>query len=99
MKVVSLLPSSSEIVSALGFESALVGRSHECDHPVGVKRLPVCTELKIDVSGLTDGHHYFNRSGPRLVESTEILAEILHPDLFDFGHEGTGWRRFDSEPR
>src|SRR5690606_23659694 len=42
---------------------------------------------------LTDGNQYFNRPGPRLVESAEILAEILHPDTFDFGHEGTGWER------
>ena len=40
---------------------------------------------------LLDGNQYFNRPGPRLVESLEILAEILHPDLFHFGHEGTGW--------
>jgi iron complex transport system substrate-binding protein len=40
---------------------------------------------------VVDGHHYFNRPGPRLVESAEILAEILHPDLFDFGHKGRGW--------
>lgn len=40
-----------------------------------------------------DGHHYFNRPGPRLVESAEMIAEILHPDLFAFGHEGTGWVR------
>jgi iron complex transport system substrate-binding protein len=40
---------------------------------------------------LTDGHHYFNRPGPRLVESLEILAESLHPDVFHFGHEGRGW--------
>ena len=40
-----------------------------------------------------DGHHYFNRPGPRLVESAEMIAEILHPDLFDFGHQGTGWVR------
>lgn len=40
-----------------------------------------------------DGHHYFNRPGPRLVESAEMIAEILHPGLFDFGHEGTGWVR------
>ena len=31
--------------------------------------------------------------GPRIVESLEILAEIAHPELFHFGHEGTGWRR------
>ena len=41
----------------------------------------------------TDGNAYFNRPGPRLVESLEILAEILHPAHFGFGHEGTGWNR------
>jgi iron complex transport system substrate-binding protein len=40
---------------------------------------------------LTDGHQFFNRPGPRLVESAEILAEILHPRRFDFGHRGRGW--------
>jgi iron complex transport system substrate-binding protein len=41
----------------------------------------------------TDGNHYFNRPGPRLVDSLEILAEILHPDRFSYGYEGKGWRR------
>ena len=45
---------------------------------------------------LTDGNQYFNRSGPRLVDSLEILAEILHPQQFNFGFEGTGWRKWDS---
>ena len=40
---------------------------------------------------VTDGNQYFNRPGPRVVESAEILAEILHPERFDFGHRGTGW--------
>ena len=40
---------------------------------------------------LTDGNQYFNRPGPRVVESAEILAELLHPDVFDFGHRGSGW--------
>jgi iron complex transport system substrate-binding protein len=40
---------------------------------------------------LADGNQYFNRPGPRLVETAEILAEILHPDVFQFGHEGKGW--------
>jgi iron complex transport system substrate-binding protein len=40
---------------------------------------------------LADGNAYFHRPGPRLVESLEILAEMLHPDAFDFGHRGTGW--------
>ena len=44
----------------------------------------------------TDGNAYFNRPGPRLVESQEILAEILHPAHFDFGHQGTGWTRLET---
>lgn len=44
LKIVSLLPAATEIVCALGFESHLVGRSHECDFPASVKQLPVCSE-------------------------------------------------------
>ena len=45
---------------------------------------------------LADGNQYFNRPGPRLVESLEILAEALHPRSIRFGHEGTGWLRLGS---
>jgi iron complex transport system substrate-binding protein len=40
---------------------------------------------------VADGNQYFNRPGPRIVESLEILAEIFHPKLFPSRHEGTGW--------
>ena len=43
---------------------------------------------------VTDGSHFFNRPGPRLVDSLEILAEIFHPQIFSFGHEGQGWKKF-----
>jgi len=43
---------------------------------------------------LTDGNQFFNRPGPRLVESARILAEILHPDLSGTSLEGTGWVRW-----
>jgi len=43
---------------------------------------------------VADGNAYFNRPGPRLVESTEILAEVLHPDVCDFGHRGTAFVPF-----
>lgn len=42
---------------------------------------------------MADGNQYFNRPGPRIAESLEILAEITHPELFHYGHEGAGWRR------
>lgn len=43
---------------------------------------------------LADGNQYFNRPGPRVVESLQILAEILHPGLLPREFEGTGWRRW-----
>jgi iron complex transport system substrate-binding protein len=42
---------------------------------------------------VTDGNQYFNRPGPRLVDSLEILGEILRPEAFSFGREGSGWQR------
>lgn len=42
---------------------------------------------------VTDGNQYFNRPGPRLAESLEIMAELLHPGVFDFGHQGVGWEK------
>jgi iron complex transport system substrate-binding protein len=50
-RIVSLIASSTEIVCALGFEEYLVGRSHECDYPPSVARLPVCTSPKFNVDG------------------------------------------------
>lgn len=59
-----------------------------------VTQNPAWSKLRAAHSGevyLIDGHHFFNRPGPRLVESAEIVAEILHPDHFDFDHRGAGW--------
>lgn len=50
MRVVSLLPSATEIVAALGAGSRLVGRSHECDHPADLASLPVLTRPRTDAS-------------------------------------------------
>ena len=44
---------------------------------------------------LTDGNQFFNRPGPRLVDSARILAEILHPDLCPPTLEGGGWVHFE----
>jgi iron complex transport system substrate-binding protein len=43
---------------------------------------------------LADGNQYFNRPGPRIVDSLRILAEILHPGRFAPEMEGKGWLRF-----
>ena len=42
---------------------------------------------------VVDGNAYFHRPGPRLVESLEILAEILHPERFSFGHQDVAYRQ------
>jgi iron complex transport system substrate-binding protein len=46
---------------------------------------------------IADGNQYFNRPGPRIVESLEMLAEIFHPELFHARHERKGWMRYASE--
>ena len=47
---------------------------------------------------VADGNQYFNRPGPRIVESLEILAEIFHPELFPSRYEGKGWMHYAAEP-
>lgn len=46
---------------------------------------------------IADGNQYFNRPGPRIVESLEILAEVIHPEHFNFNHEGAGWIRYKTQ--
>src|ERR1700749_5170084 len=67
-KIVSLLPSATEIVCALGLRDSLVGRSHECDFPETVKQSPVCSE-----ANFTDGL----RSNDIDIKVKEILADAL----------------------
>jgi iron complex transport system substrate-binding protein len=40
---------------------------------------------------IADGNAYFNRPGPRLADSAEMLAEMLHPEVAGTKHEGTAW--------
>ena len=53
MRIVSLLPSATEIVAALGLGNRLVGRSAECDWPPQVAALPVVTAARIDSEQLS----------------------------------------------
>ena len=45
---------------------------------------------------IADGNQFFNRPGPRLIESIEIFAEIIHPSVFNFKHKKTGWTNFNT---
>lgn len=44
---------------------------------------------------IADGNQYFNRPGPRLINSLEILIEIIHSGRMSFGHKGKGWIRYN----
>lgn len=64
------------------------------EHLPAITSKPGFAELRALREGrfhVTDGNQYFNRPGPRLVESLEILAEILHPGDFDFGWRDKAW--------
>lgn len=51
LRIISLLPSATEIVCSLGLTEQLVGRSHECDFPKEVQQLPICSEPKYRSDG------------------------------------------------
>ena len=56
-RLVSLLPSATEILDVLGLSTYQVGRSHECDYPAAVSALPVCTAPKFDPVGTSAEIH------------------------------------------
>src|SRR5262245_845810 len=74
MRLVSLLASATEIVAALDLEDHLVGRSHECDYPRSVLRLPICTSPKFDVAGSSAD------IDQRVKESLQIEASVYSVD-------------------
>ena len=86
MRVVSLLPSATEIVHFVGTGAALVGVTHECDHPPGVEGLPKLTSTPLDHHTLTSAE-IDAAIGKRLTDSGSIysldteLLEGLEPDL------------------
>ena len=48
MKIVSLVPSASEIICDLGLEKNLVGVSHECNYPISLRKINTVTSSNID---------------------------------------------------
>ena len=73
MRIVSLQPSATEIVFALGLGEWLVGRSHRCDHPEEVVDVPVVTS-----AGPMKGSPAFGADDGRV--DLKLLA-TLEPDL------------------
>lgn len=85
MRIVSLLPSATEIVCALGLEPDLVGVSHECDFPDDIGRLPTVTSSMIDK--YQSSRQIDEQVRQQLQTSTALytldleLLESLRPDL------------------
>ena len=46
---------------------------------------------------VADGNAYFNRPGPRLVESFEILVETIYDGRIEFGHRGVQWKKYPED--
>jgi iron complex transport system substrate-binding protein len=85
MRIVSLLASATEIVCALGAGEMLVGRSHECDNPDWVRRLPPCSAPAFDVSVSsleidTEVRRRLRAGEPLYHVHGELIRE-LRPDL------------------
>jgi iron complex transport system substrate-binding protein len=85
VRVVSLLPSATEIVCALGAGDELVGISHECDFPAEVAGRAVLTRARIDASGSSRAIDEAVRAAVRdalsiyAVDSEQLAA--LAPDV------------------
>jgi iron complex transport system substrate-binding protein len=86
LKIVSLLPSATEIICALGLEANLIGITHECDYPLSVTNKPPLTASRIShetmssaeidhaVRSQLDGHG-------SIYDLNERLLSELKPDL------------------
>ena len=86
MRVVSLLPSATEIVAELGLEGLLVGRSEECDWPAQLASLPVVSRARIDTASLgsravDDAVRNAVREHRSLYVVDEELLASVEPDL------------------
>ncbi|HVR64058.1 MAG TPA: cobalamin-binding protein [Polyangia bacterium] len=84
-RIVSLLASGTELVVALGLGDRLVGRSHECDHPAWVRRLPAVSRPTFDITGSSAAIDQRVRerlhAGQPLYEIDEAALEALAPDV------------------
>ncbi len=85
MRIVSLLPSATEIICAIGLREHLVGVTHECDYPVGVADLPKVTKTLIPHDAPSGEIDQLVReqlkTGQALYSLDLPVLESLRPDL------------------
>lgn len=85
-RIVSFLPAGTEMVHALGAGNELVGRSHECDFPSSVTRLPVVSRPALDLDDVSPSAidlAIADRlgSGDTLYTIDEVLLQDLQPEV------------------
>jgi iron complex transport system substrate-binding protein len=85
-RIVSFLPAGTEMVHALGAGHELVGRSHECDYPTSVTKLPVVSRPALDLDDASPeaiDRAVADRmvSGDTLYRIDEVLLRDLRPDV------------------
>jgi len=85
-RIVSFLPAGTEMVHALGAGNELVGRSHECDYPSSVTKLPIVSRPTLDLDDASPGaidRAVAERmdSGDTLYRIDEVLLRDLKPDV------------------
>ncbi len=85
MRIASLLASATELVCELGAGAELVARSHECDHPSWVKRVPCVSQPTFDITGSSKAIDTLVRerisAGKPLYVVDEALLLRLRPDV------------------
>ncbi len=84
MRVVSLLPSATELLCSAGGAPLLVGRSHECDFPAGLDTVPVLTRARTHggpAAEIDAAVSHALQAGESLYELDERLLAELAPDV------------------
>lgn len=86
MRIVSLLPSATESLFAIGLGEQVVARTHECDDPPEAATLPVVTRSTLELAGspsdaIEDAVSAAARDGRSLYEVDTAAILGLHPDL------------------
>ncbi len=85
-RIVSFLPSATEIACALGLADSIVGITHECDYPPEIKSKPVVVRNVLPIETMTQGEidravAERMREGKSLYQIDEQLLRVLAPDL------------------